>query len=318
MVVGDRMLLYGGTGAPFGLTTSNSVFSMDLLLRRWEKMSVTVKGQEAAPGEQAGADHGAAAAAADALQEVHQGDDDNNDDEDWVTDEGEDDDELSEDNEGGADDLTDESDEEDDAGDEDEMVEDAQPPLPGLALGQGGGAGGGAADAAGAAAPAAVGDEDHEPMPLYGQAVLLHDGYLYTVGGTSGFQYFMDVHRLELSTRRWERLYMAVGQEGEPSPRYRHELCSWNGHLFVLGGGTSFEAFGFNRLPGFSLATRQWRWFKTRPDHTVPIDDSVEEQFPRPRRCHSAVQSGQRECGEKTVAVPISSVLHAHFFPPCP
>ena len=76
--------------------------------------------------------------------------------------------------------------------------------------------------------------------------------------------------------------------------RYRHELCFWDSHLFVLGGGTSFQSCGFRRLAGFSLATRQWRWFRTKPDQSVPIEDTVEEQFPRPRRCHSAVQSGRR------------------------
>ena len=43
-------------------------------------------------------------------------------------------------------------------------------------------------------------------MNLYGQATVIHDGKLYTVGGTSGFMYFMDIHCLDLKTRIWERL----------------------------------------------------------------------------------------------------------------
>ena len=46
-------------------------------------------------------------------------------------------------------------------------------------------------------------------------------------------------------------------------------------------------------FPGFSLANRRWEWFKTHPDRTVAIDDSVEEQLPAPRRCHSVVQNGK-------------------------
>ena len=40
------------------------------------------------------------------------------------------------------------------------------------------------------------------PPPLYGQAVITdRAGLLYTVGGTSGFTYFMDVHRLDLTQK---------------------------------------------------------------------------------------------------------------------
>ena len=42
------------------------------------------------------------------------------------------------------------------------------------------------------------------PRPLYGQAVALHDDKLYVVGGTSGYTYFMDVHVLDLTHRRWQ------------------------------------------------------------------------------------------------------------------
>ena len=48
------------------------------------------------------------------------------------------------------------------------------------------------------------------PPPLYGQAVITDKrGRLYTVGGTSGFTYFMDVHMLDfkLSPPKWSCLY---------------------------------------------------------------------------------------------------------------
>lgn len=33
------------------------------------------------------------------------------------------------------------------------------------------------------------------PAPLYGQALIYHDQYLYTVGGTTGLSYTCDIHR---------------------------------------------------------------------------------------------------------------------------
>ena len=91
---------------------------------------------------------------------------------------------------------------------------------------------------------------------------------------------------------RWSCLYRLAGDEGEPEPRYRHELCLWAGQLMVLGGGTSFSADTFQSLPTFSLARRLWTRTTTRPDPAVTIDLS-EDGFPDRRRCHSAVQQGE-------------------------
>ena len=38
------------------------------------------------------------------------------------------------------------------------------------------------------------------------QAVCMSEDYLYVVGGTTGFQYSIDVHRLDLEHRTWEQL----------------------------------------------------------------------------------------------------------------
>jgi hypothetical protein len=153
-------------------------------------------------------------------------------------------------------------------------------------------------------------DEEHGAVPpaLYGQAVLLDGDYLYSLGGTSGYGYFMDVYRLHLPSLRWECLYVARGSADEPPPRsgsfcsvrkypqripscrYRHELCIHNNVIYVLGGGTSFEAFGFQQLPGFDIEKLCWRWVKTNADASVPIMESKLDQYPKPRRCHSVVQ----------------------------
>ena len=134
------------------------------------------------------------------------------------------------------------------------------------------------------------------PMPLYGQAVVADPGRLITVGGTSGFTYFMDVHRLDLSgdgPPHWTCLYQPSGAGGEPEPRYRHELCLWEDQLIVLGGGTSFSADTFQSLPTFSLASHSWSRTPTRPDPGCVRIDLSEEGWPDRRRCHSAVQRGE-------------------------
>jgi len=77
------------------------------------------------------------------------------------------------------------------------------------------------------------------PEPLYGQAVVVdkEKGQFYTVGGTSGFHYFMDIHRLDLtqSPPVWTRLYQPGGDD-EPRARYRHELCLYDDKILVMGG----------------------------------------------------------------------------------
>ena len=59
-------------------------------------------------------------------------------------------------------------------------------------------------------------------MALYGQAVVTDSkGLFYTVGGTSGFHYFMDVNMLDLSCSPpvWTSLYRLSGVRDEPEPR---------------------------------------------------------------------------------------------------
>ena len=66
----------------------------------------------------------------------------------------------------------------------------------------------------------AVADGPGHPMPLYGQAVITdqEQGLFYTVGGTSGFNYFMDVNVLDLrsSPPAWQSLYRLSGLDDEP------------------------------------------------------------------------------------------------------
>nr|CAI5846140.1 unnamed protein product [Callosobruchus analis] len=128
------------------------------------------------------------------------------------------------------------------------------------------------------------------PLPLYGQALIFYNDYLYTIGGTTGQTYTCDIHRLNLKSMNWEIVYLCNGQgEYEPKGRYRHEVGFDGRHIYVLGGGTIIDAFGFKDIPAFDVEDLVWRRKKTVED--------PKKGYPPPRRCHGAVQVDAEEGG---------------------
>lgn len=91
------------------------------------------------------------------------------------------------------------------------------------------------------------------PMPLYGQGVVMNGKYIFSIGGTSGNEYEMDVHQLDLSTKNWELLYHARGEGHEPEPRYRHEVVYYKGRIYIFGGGRGGDT---NIYYGFSVSVK--------------------------------------------------------------
>jgi hypothetical protein len=75
--------------------------------------------------------------------------------------------------------------------------------------------------------------------------------------------------------------------------RYRHELVYYKGAVYVLGGGTSMDSDGFDTIFSFDEDRKEWRKHVTHGDPTVPIDNSIQDQYPTARRCHSVVQEGR-------------------------
>ncbi|CAG9834106.1 unnamed protein product [Diabrotica balteata] len=121
------------------------------------------------------------------------------------------------------------------------------------------------------------------PLPLYGQALIFHNDYLYTIGGTTGLSYTCDIHRLNIKTMNWEIVYLCNGLgEYEPKGRYRHEVGFDGRNIYILGGGTTEEAYGFQHIPTFDVEKNEWFRQKTLRDK--------HRGFPDPRRCHGAVQ----------------------------
>jgi hypothetical protein len=62
------------------------------------------------------------------------------------------------------------------------------------------------------------------PPALYGQAVVLdkESDDFYTVGGTSGYNYYIDIHKINMRTKLWECVYKLRREEPlphEPTPR---------------------------------------------------------------------------------------------------
>ncbi|XP_067003702.2 kelch domain-containing protein 10 [Anabrus simplex] len=127
---------------------------------------------------------------------------------------------------------------------------------------------------------------DH-PQKQYGQALILHKKFLYTVGGTTGYDYSSDIHRLNLETNKWEEIYTSspVGSHYEPPGRYRHELAFDGKKIYVFGGGTATTVYGFDIISAFNLETKKWEELATHSDPTV-----TPPGFPAARRCHGCVQ----------------------------
>ena len=95
------------------------------------------------------------------------------------------------------------------------------------------------------------------PLEQYGQAMTTdHSGHIYLVGGTTGFQYTIDVHKLDLKTRLWQNLYHKNQMDyfQFPEERYRHEIVLFDNKLYVLGGGTSFLSYPLSKVSHWSLS----------------------------------------------------------------
>lgn len=125
------------------------------------------------------------------------------------------------------------------------------------------------------------------PPGQYGQAVLCHDGNFYTIGGTNGFTYSCDVHKLDFRSLVWEPVYIASGnRDVDPPGRYRHELAFDGRDVFILGGGTAHLNYEFAEMPVFNIENRSWRYVKTKMDPSTRRST----KHPLPRKCHSVVQ----------------------------
>ncbi|TMW47610.1 hypothetical protein DOY81_007309 [Sarcophaga bullata] len=127
------------------------------------------------------------------------------------------------------------------------------------------------------------------PAAQYGPGIVIHKNYLYTIGGTTGFDYSCDVYRLNLITKVWENVYICRPEmRDDPEGRYRHEVVYDGSHIYVLGGGTSNTVYDLQHIPAFNLETNHWDYFETLPDRTAATAD--DPGYPKARKCLSCVQ----------------------------
>ncbi|XP_022107260.1 kelch domain-containing protein 10-like [Acanthaster planci] len=137
--------------------------------------------------------------------------------------------------------------------------------------------------------------ETKQPVPGYGQAMAVIGNHLHVYGGTTGWDYNSDVHRCNLTTGQWERLFSLeefytsrVRKNNSeptpqiPKPRYRHEILTDGKRLYVIGGGTSVEAYPLDKIHAFNLETNEWELMTTLED--------PQHGFPENRRCHGCAQ----------------------------
>ncbi|XP_067358066.1 kelch domain-containing protein 10-like isoform X2 [Channa argus] len=125
-----------------------------------------------------------------------------------------------------------------------------------------------------------------KPNKIYGQAMVIINGYLYVFGGTTGYLYSTDLHRLDLATREWTHLKPNNAPSDLPEERYRHELAHDGQRIYILGGGTSWTSYPLDKslyqIHAYNLETNYWEEIVTKPHEKIG--------YPAARRCHSCVQ----------------------------
>uniref|UniRef100_A0AAQ4Q3E5 Kelch domain-containing protein 10 n=1 Tax=Gasterosteus aculeatus aculeatus TaxID=481459 RepID=A0AAQ4Q3E5_GASAC len=117
-----------------------------------------------------------------------------------------------------------------------------------------------------------------KPNKVYGPAMVIINGHLYVFGGTTGYLYSTDLHRLNLATREWTQL-----KPNNALSEVRRQAVSHDGQrIYILGGGTSLMSYSLDQIHAYNLETNYWEESVTQPDGRIG--------FPAARRCHSCVQ----------------------------
>ncbi|CAI6358923.1 unnamed protein product [Macrosiphum euphorbiae] len=115
-------------------------------------------------------------------------------------------------------------------------------------------------------------------LPVYILGVVMDGQYIYSIGNTYGNKNEMDVHRFDLSTKKWELLYKSVRERIVLEPRYQHEVVFYKSKIYIFAGkgGGNHPAvalnifYDFSKIHMFDVDTKQWQLLSAKPDHRVP------------------------------------------------
>ncbi|XP_045166650.2 kelch domain-containing protein 10-like [Mercenaria mercenaria] len=127
------------------------------------------------------------------------------------------------------------------------------------------------------------------PRAKYGHSMTQVGSCIYIVGGTCGYVYDCDVHKLDLRSLVWEEI--PAKSKYLPEPRYRHEVIYYKEKLLMFGGGAGagYSAFRLSKVDVFDLNEQTWENVMTGPSERNFQQASMEE-YPGSRRCHSCVK----------------------------
>ncbi|VDN01694.1 unnamed protein product [Thelazia callipaeda] len=135
--------------------------------------------------------------------------------------------------------------------------------------------------------------EGDVPLKQYGSSVVHHKGKFYVIGGTTGWEYNLEVHSLEPAFDNaeiksidqlkpvcwnWKLLHDGSQMIG----RYRHEALVTGDEIVLIGGGTPEWTSTLMQLLVFTIAENKFRIQMTSPD---PIHG-----YPESRLYHGCVK----------------------------
>jgi hypothetical protein len=136
-------------------------------------------------------------------------------------------------------------------------------------------------------------DEFNQPPGQYGMSIACRDNFLYTLGGTQGFDYTADLFRLNFENHKWELLAISRPELNPDHPigRYRHEIAIDSQYVYIFGGGTADQVFDLKKLPVYDYVNRKWSHIETYP--------TSYDLYPNARKCHSLVQHTLKDINDE-------------------
>jgi len=95
-------------------------------------------------------------------------------------------------------------------------------------------------------------------LPLYILGVVMDGKYIYSIGNTSGNKNEMDVHRFDLSTKKWELLYKSLREGIAVETRYQHEVVFYKRKIYIFAGQGDGDhpAVAWNIFYDFSVSVK--------------------------------------------------------------